>query len=177
MDSVFALAGGPLFQGMVDLVSDPAGFLDRFPHGKDQTRDGRLRPLRQVKAVDRVVSDPVTAAGLTEVRMTLAGMNEHDGHLGLVAVALADHLGGRAELAGRAVDGGGRAKSAQLKFKDGGGMPVGEGDRIQFTEAIAAAQVVAQFRILVTEDAPIPEFEMAGEEGTDAKLGGGTDDG
>ena len=55
-------------------------------------------------------------------------------------------------------------------------MAVGEGDGIQFPEAVAAAKVVAQFRILVTEDAPVPKLEVAGEKGADAKLGGGTDD-
>lgn len=56
-------------------------------------------------------------------------------------------------------------------------MPVGEGDRIELAKAVATAEMIAELGILVTEDAPIPEFEVAGEEGTDAKLGGGTDDG
>lgn len=59
-----------------------------------------------------MVPNPVTPAGLAKIRLTFAGMNEHHGHLGQVAVPLADHLGGRAELAGGAVDGGGRAKPA-----------------------------------------------------------------
>ena len=48
LDAVFAFAGGALFQSVVDLVTDPASFLDRFPHGEDQARDGHLGPLLQV---------------------------------------------------------------------------------------------------------------------------------
>ena len=94
-----------------------------------------------------------------------------------MAVALADHLGGRAELAGGAVDGGGGAKAAQLEFEDRGGMAVGKGDRVQLPEAITATEMIAQFRILVPEDAPVSELEVAGKEGADSELGRGADNG
>ncbi|NDD56843.1 MAG: hypothetical protein EBZ44_03860, partial [Verrucomicrobia bacterium] len=37
--------------------------------------------------------------------------------------------------------------------------------------------MVAEFGILVPEDAAVSEFKMPGEEGADAKFGGGADDG
>jgi hypothetical protein len=92
---------------MVDLMADSAGLLDGLPHGKDQARDRHIGPLLQMEALGRVWPDPIPAAGLAEIGMTFAGVNEDDGDFGLVAVALADHLGGGAELAGGAVDGGG----------------------------------------------------------------------
>jgi hypothetical protein len=96
--------------------------------------------------------------------MAFARMDEHDGHLGLVAITLPDHFGGGAQLAGGAIDGGGGAESAQFKFKDGGRVAMRKGDGIQFTEPVAPTQVIAQLRVLVTEDAPVPELKMAGEE-------------
>ena len=177
LDAVFAFAGGPLFQGVVDLVPDPAGLLHGLSHGKDETGNGHFRPLLQVEAVGRMVANAVAAAGFTEIGVTFARMDEDNGHLGLVSVTLADHLGGGAQLAGRAIDRGGGAKSAQFEFKDCRGMTVGKGDGIELAETVTAAEVIAQFRILVTEDAPVPEVEVSGEKGADAKLGGGTDDG
>jgi len=177
LNAVLALPGGPLFQSMIDLVPDAAGFLDGLLHGKDQAGNGHLGPLLQMKAMSRMLSDPVTPAGLPEIGVTLASVDEHDRHLGLMAITLADHFGSGAELAGRAVDGGSRAEAAEFEFKDRGGMAVGKGDGIKLAESVAAAKVIAQLRVLVTEDAPVPEFEVTGEEGANAELGGGTDDG
>ena len=177
LDPVFTFAGGPLFQRVVDLVPDPAGLLHGLSHGKDETGNGHLRPLLQVEAVGRMVANAVAAAGFTEIGVTFARMNEDNGHLGLVSVTLADHLGGGPQLAGRAIDRGGGAKSAQFEFKDCRGMAVGEGDGVQLPEAVAAAEVVTQLRILISEDTPVPEFEMAGEKGADTELGRSTDDG
>jgi hypothetical protein len=174
---VLAFAGSSFFQGMVDFVTDPARLFHGFPHGKDQTRDGHLRPLRQLESVGWMVTNTVAAARFTKIRMTFTRMDEHDGHLGLVAVTLADHLGGGAELAGCAVDGGGGAKPAQFEFKDCRGMTVGKGDGIELAESVAAAKVIAQLRVLVTEDAPVPEFEVAGEKRSNAEFGGGADNG
>jgi len=56
-------------------------------------------------------------------------------------------------------------------------MTMRKGDGIKLAESVAAAKVIAQLRVLVTEDAPVPEFEMTGEEGANAELGGGADDG
>jgi hypothetical protein len=56
-------------------------------------------------------------------------------------------------------------------------VAVGKGDGIQLAEPIAAAKMVAELGILVTENAAVAELEMAGEEGADAELGGGADDG
>ena len=109
---MFAFAGGPLLQGVIDLVTNPTRLLDGFPHGKNQTRNGHLRPLREVKTMDRMVPDPVTATGLAEIGVAFAGMNQHDGHLGLMAIPLPDHFGGGAKLAGCAVDGGSGTKTA-----------------------------------------------------------------
>lgn len=104
LDAMFAFASSPFFQGVVHLVTDPAGLLDGLPHGKDQTGNGHIGPLLQVKAVGWMVADPIASAGFPEIGLTLAGMDEHDGHLGLAAVPLPDHLGGGAELASGAVD-------------------------------------------------------------------------
>jgi len=176
LDAVFTLAGGPFFEGMIDLVADPAGLLDGFPHGKDEAGDGHLRPLLQVQTMGMVLSDAIAAAGFSEVGLTFPGVNEDDGHLRLVAVALPDHLGGGAKLSGGPVDGRGGAKAAELKFEDGGRMAVGKGDGIQFPKAVTTAKVVSEFRILVAKDAAVSELEMAGKEGTDTKFGGGTND-
>ena len=174
---MFAFPGGPLFKGMIHFVADAAGLFDGFAHGKDETGDGRLRPLGQMKTVDGVMADTVTAARFAEIGMTFAGVNEDDGHLGLMSIALPDHFGGGAELAGGPIDGRGGAKPAQLEFKNRGRMTVGKGDGIEFAEAVAAPEVVAQFRILVPQDAAVAEVKVAGEKGADAKLGGGADDG
>lgn len=107
MNAVFAFAGGALFQGVVDLVTDPTRLLHGFAHGKDQAGDRHLGPLRQVETVDGMVTDAVAAAGFAEIRMTFARMDEHNGHLGLMTVTLPDHFGGGAQLSGGTVDGGG----------------------------------------------------------------------
>jgi len=177
LDSVFALACGPFFQGVVDFVTDPTRLFHGFAHGKDETGDGHFGPLLQMKPMSLVVANAIAAAGFAEIGLALAGVDEDDSHLGLVTITLADHLGGRAQLAGRAIDGGGGAQSAQFEFEDCRGMTMGKGDGIKFAEAMAAAKVIAQFRVLVTEDAAIPELEMAGEEGANTELGGGADDG
>ena len=177
LDPVFTFAGGPFFQRVVDLVPDPAGLLHGLSHGKDETGNGHLRPLLQVEAVGRMVANAVAAAGFTEIGVTFARMDEDNGHLGLVSVTLADHLGGGPQLAGRAIDRGGGAKSAQFEFKDCRGMTVGKGDGIELAESVAATKVIAQLRVLVAEDAPVPEFEVAGEKRSNAELGGGADNG
>ena len=105
LDPMLAFPGGPFFQGVIDLMTDPAGLLHGLPHGKNQTGDRCLRPLLEVQAMGLMRTDTITAAGFAEVGMTLAGMNQHHGHLGLVAVSLSDHFGGGAELAGGAVHG------------------------------------------------------------------------
>ena len=174
---MLTLAGGPFFEGMIDLVADPAGFLDGFPHGKDEAGDGCLRPLLQVQTMGMVLSDAIAAAGFSEVGVTFPGMDEDNGYLRLVAVALPDHLGGGAELASGTVDARGGAKAAELEFKDGGRVTVGKGDGIQFPKAITSAEMVAQLGVLVPEDAPIPQLKMTGKEGADTKFGSGADDG
>ena len=63
LDAVFAFAGGALFQGVIDLVTDSTGLLDSLTHGKDQARDGHFRPLLKMQAVGRMVANPVAAAG------------------------------------------------------------------------------------------------------------------
>ena len=40
---------------------------------------------------------------------------------------------------------------------------MGKCDRIQFSETVSTAEVIAEFRILITEDAPVAELEMTGE--------------
>jgi len=177
LDSVFALACGPFFQGVVDFVTDPTRLFHGFAHGKDETGDGHFGPLLQMKPMSLVVANAIAAAGFAEIGLALAGVDEDDSHLGLVTITLADHLGGRAQLAGRAIDGGGGAKPAQFELKDSRGMTMGKGDGIKFAEAMTAAKVIAQLRVLVTEDASVPEFKMAGEEGANTELGGGADDG
>ena len=177
LNPVFAFAGGPFFEGVVHFMADPAGFLDGLAHGKNEAGNGNLRPLRKMEALDRMVTDSVAAAGFAEVGLAFAGVNEDNGDFGLVAVALADHLGGGAELAGGAVHGRGRAEPAQFKLKYGRGMAVGKGDGVQLTETVPPAQMVAKFGILVTENTAVAEFEVAGEEGADPEFGGGTNDG
>jgi len=177
LDSVFALACGPFFQGVVDFVTDPTRLFHGFAHGKDETGDGHFGPLLQMKPMSLVVANAIAAAGFAEIGLALAGVDEDDSDLGLVTITLADHLGGRAQLAGRAIDGGGGAKPAQFELKDCRGMTMRKGDGIKLAESVAAAKVIAKFRVLVTEDAPVPEFEMTGEEGANAELGGGADDG
>jgi len=177
LDSVFALACGPFFQGVVDFVTDPTCLFHGFAHGKDETGDGHFGPLLQMKPMSLVVANAIAAAGFAEIGLALAGVDEDDSDLGLVTITLADHLGGRAQLAGRAIDGGGGAKPAQFELKDCRGMTMRKGDGIKLAESVAAAKVIAKFRVLVTEDAPVPEFEMTGEEGANAELGGGADDG
>jgi len=56
-------------------------------------------------------------------------------------------------------------------------MAVGKGHGIELPEAVSAAQVIPQFRILVTEDPAVAQIKLAGEEGADAEFRGGTDDG
>jgi hypothetical protein len=124
-----------------------------------------------------MVTDAVAATGFPEVRLALAGMDQDNGDFGLVAVTLADHFGGGTQLAGGAIDGGSGAESAQLEFKNRRGMTVGKSDRIQLPEAVAAAEMIAQFGILIPEDATVAEFEVAGEEGANPKFCGRTDDG
>ena len=158
-------------------MPDPACLLHGLAHGKDQAGNRHLRPLLKMKPLDGMMADAVTPAGFAEVRMALPSVDQDHGDLGLVPVALADHFGGGAKLAGGAVDGGGGTEAAELEFEDGGGMAVGEGDGVQLPEAVAAAEVVTQLRILISEDTPVPEFEMAGEKGADTELGRSTDDG
>jgi len=175
LNAVFALAGGPFLQSMVDLVADPTGLLDGLAHRKDQAGDGHFGPLLQVEPVSLMVADPIAAAGFTEIGLALAGVDEHDGYLGLVSIALADHFGGGAELAGGPVDGGGGAESAQFELKNRGRMTVGKSDGIEFPKAVTAAKVVPQLRVLVPEDAAIPELEMTGKQRANAKLGRSAD--
>jgi hypothetical protein len=177
LNPVFAFAGGPFFEGVIHFMADPAGFLDGLAHGKNEAGNGNLRPLRKMEALDRMVTDSVAAAGFAEVGLAFARVNEDNGDFGLMSVPLADHLGGGTELAGGAIDGGGGTESAELELKDGGGVAVGKGDGIQLSEAVAAAEMVAQFRVLVPEDAAVAEFEVAGEKGADPEFGGGTNDG
>ena len=54
---------------------------------------------------------------------------------------------------------------------------MGKGHGIELPEAVSAAQVIPQFRILVTEDPAVAQIKLAGEEGADAEFRGGTDDG
>jgi len=176
-DPVLAFAGGAFFQGMVHFVADPTGLLDRLAHGKDQAGNRHLRPLLEMKAVNGMMSYPVAAAWFAEVGMTFAGVDEDDGDLGLVAVALPNHFGGGAKLAGGAVDGGGGSEAAEFEFKNGGGMPVGKGNSIQLPEPVTTAEMVAEFGILVPENPPVPEIETTSEEGADTKLRGGTNNG
>ena len=130
-----------------------------------------------MESVGLMGTDAIAATGFTEIGLALAGVNEHHRHLRLMAVTLADHFGSGTELAGGAVDGRSGAKSTEFKFKYCGGVAVGERDGVELAEAVTTAKVVAQFRVLVTENAPVPEFKMAGEKGANPKLGSGTDDG
>lgn len=124
-----------------------------------------------------MVPDAEAAAGPAEIRLALPCMDQYHGHFGLMSVTLPDHFRGGAELASRTIDSGGGAQPAQFEFKDRGRTALGEGNRIQFTETVASAKVIAQFGVLVAKDASVPEFEVTGEEGTDTELRGGADDG
>ena len=53
---------------------------------------------------------------------------------------------------------------------------MGKGNGVKLAKSIASAKVIAQLRVLVAENAAVPEFNVAGEKGADAELGGGTDD-
>jgi hypothetical protein len=130
-----------------------------------------------MEPVGRMGTDAIAATGFTQIGLALAGVDEDDGHLGLVSVTLPDHFGGGTELAGGAVDRRGGAESAELEFKHRGRMAVGEGDGVELAEAVSPAKVVAQLGVLVTEDAAVPEFKMAGEKGANPKLSSGADDG
>jgi hypothetical protein len=112
LDPVFAFPGGTFFQRMIHRMANPACLLNSFAHGEDQAGDRVVRPLLQVKALGRMVADPVATPGFAEVGMAIPGVNQDDGHLGLVSVTLADHFGGRPELAGSTVDGGDGAQTA-----------------------------------------------------------------
>ena len=94
LDTVFALARGSFLEGVIHAVADPAGLLDSLLHGKNQTRDGHLRPLRKVKAVGGMRPNSIPPPRFSQIRLTFTGMNEHNGHLGLMAVTLPDHLSG-----------------------------------------------------------------------------------
>jgi hypothetical protein len=41
-EAVFALASGPSFQLVIDLMSDSAGFFNRLFHGKNKAGDGLI---------------------------------------------------------------------------------------------------------------------------------------
>ena len=64
-DAVFALAGGSFFQRVIHLVADPAGFLNSLPHGKNQARNGHLRPLLKVQALGVMMTNPIPAPGFS----------------------------------------------------------------------------------------------------------------
>jgi hypothetical protein len=75
LDPVFAFPGGTFFQRMIHLMANPACLLDGFAHGVDQARDRAVRPLLQVKALGRMVADPVATPGFAEVGMAIPGVN------------------------------------------------------------------------------------------------------
>ncbi|NCZ96468.1 hypothetical protein EBZ02_04805, partial [bacterium] len=177
MNPVFSLTGGLFLQGVIHLVPDAAGLFDGLAHGKDKAGNRHLRPLLKMEPMRMVMADAIAATRFAEIRLPLAGMDQNDSHFGLVAVSLADHFGGGAKLAGGAVDGGGGAEATELELKNGGRMAVGKGNGVQLPEAVTTAQMVAEFGILVPEDAAVSEFKMPGEEGADAKFGGRADDG
>lgn len=94
LDPVLTLPGGTFFQRMIHLMANPTCLLDGLTHGVDQAGDRAVRPLLQVKALGRMVADPVATPGFAEVGVALAGVNQDDGDLGLVTVSLTDHFGG-----------------------------------------------------------------------------------
>ena len=54
-------------------------------------------------------ADSIATAGFSEVGMTFACVNQNDGDFGSVAISLADHFGGGAELFGGSGNSGGGA--------------------------------------------------------------------
>jgi len=177
LNAMFSLSGGPFLEGMIHLMADPAGLLDCFAHGKNQTWNRHLRPLLEVEALGLMMANTIATAGFSKVGKALPGVDKNNSHLGLMAIALPDHFGGGTQLAGGAIDRGGGPESAEFKLKDSGGVTVGESDSVQFAEAIPPAEMVAQLGVLVPEDAPIPQLKMTGKEGAHTKFGSGADDG
>ena len=165
-DAVLALAGGPFFELLVHFVADPAGFFNGLLHGEDKTGNGLIGEVGQRSALEPGRPNTKTSTWFAEVGMTLPCMNQNNGHFGGVSISLADHLGGRAELFGGPGDGGSRSQSAEFEFKNGSGLVPGKGHGIQFPKTVSSPMLVPVLRILVADDPPIPQMEVAGEDGT-----------
>lgn len=150
---MFAFAGSPAFELVIDLVSDATSFGNGLLHGKDEAGDRLIGQVVETDFFERDRSNAKATSRLAEIGQAFSSMNEDDGNVRGMAIALADHFGGGAELFGGAGDGGGRAQTAQFEFKNVGGLLLGKGDGIQFTEAVATAMVIIVFGVLVAQDA------------------------
>ena len=109
--------------------------------------------------------------------MTFACVNQNDGDFWGVAISLADHFGGGAELFGGSGNGGGGAEATEFELKHGGGFVSREGHGVQFAKAVASAMMVVVFGVLVAKDALFTQVEVAREDGTNSEFGGKADDG
>jgi len=98
LEAVFALAGGPSLQLVIDLMSDSSGFFNRLFHGKNKTGDGLIGEVVEPDFFQGNGTDPITTSGFAEIRMAFACVNEDHGNFWGVAIPLSDHLCGGAEL-------------------------------------------------------------------------------
>jgi hypothetical protein len=104
-------------------------------------------------------------------------MNKNNGDIRGVAVSLADHFSGGAELFGGTGNRGSRAKATEFKLEHCGCFTARESDRIQLAESATAAKLVPMFGILISNNAVLPQLKVAGKDGADTKLRGEADDG
>ncbi len=177
LETVLTFAGRSPFQLVIYLVANSACFFDRLLHRKNKTWDRLIWELVEADFFKGNGANAVSAAGFPKVGVTFARVNENDGDLGSMAISLADHLGGGAELLSGPGDSGGGTQTAQLEFEYGGGVVSSEGNGIQFAEPVASAMVVVVFGVLVAKDTLFPEVEVAREDGADAELGRKANDG
>ena len=105
-EAVFALASGPSFQLVIDLMSDSAGFFNRLFHGKNKAGDGLIGQVIETDFFQGNRTDSITTSGFAEVGMAFPCMNENDGNLWGVAISLPNHLCCGAELFRGTGDGG-----------------------------------------------------------------------
>jgi len=176
-DTVLALAGGSFFELLVHFVADAASLLDRLLHGEDETGNGLFGEMGQRGALKPGGSDAEPPPGLAQVGVAFARMNQNNRNLGGMAISLTDHLCSRTELFSGPGNGRGGSQSAEFEFKNRGGLVTGEGDGVEFPEAVSTPKLVSVLRILVTDDPSISQVEVVGQDGANPDLCRRTDDG